>query len=86
VITAAGPSNASIVGVTDVSGDTWAVTVNTGIFPGEIRLDLVDDDSIKNVSFHRLGGDGAGNGSFTAGEIYTIIGYNFFLPYIATNP
>jgi hypothetical protein len=86
VITATGLSNASIVGVADVSGDTWTITVNTGIFPGTIRLDLVDDDSIRDTHLHHLGGDGADNGSFTAGETYTIISCNFFLPYIATNP
>jgi hypothetical protein len=33
---------------------------------------LIDNDSIKDVSNNPLGGPGAGNGNFTAGEIYTI--------------
>jgi len=37
-----------------------------------VRLDLNDNDSIKNASNIPLGGAGAGNGDFTAGDFYTV--------------
>jgi hypothetical protein len=70
-LTTSGVSGASVSGVTG-SGDTYTVSVATGTGTGTIRLDVVDDDSIRDGSFQRLGGDGAGNGSFTGGETYTI--------------
>ncbi|MGC1377895.1 MAG: FG-GAP repeat protein [Anaerolineales bacterium] len=59
--------------VADVSGsdDFRHVTVNTGLHPGVIRLELVDDDSIVNAASTPLGGAGAGNGNF-AGQAYSI--------------
>jgi Tol biopolymer transport system component len=52
---------------------TYTVTVNTGTGDGTLRLDLIDDDSIlDNFIGNPLGGPGAGNGSFTTGETYTI--------------
>jgi len=52
---------------------TYTVTVNTGSGDGTLRLDLIDDDSIlDNFIGNPLGGAGAGNGSFTTGEAYTI--------------
>ncbi len=52
---------------------TYTVTVNTGTGDGTLRLDLIDDDSIlDNFTSNPLGGIGAGNGNFTAGETYTI--------------
>jgi CSLREA domain-containing protein len=61
-VTPAGPSN------------TYTVTVNTGTGDGSLRLDLVDDDSIVSTEalVLPLGGTGAGNGNFSAGEVYTI--------------
>lgn len=54
----------------------WTATVGTGSGDGTIRLDLNDDDGITTVvppsSSTPLGGAGAGNGSFTSGESYTI--------------
>jgi hypothetical protein len=70
-ITATGTNDYSISNVSG-SGDTWTVQVNTGASLGTLRLDVVDDDSIINTSHRPLGGDNAGNGNFTAGEIYTI--------------
>jgi hypothetical protein len=64
-----GVAGASIAGVTG-SGTTYTVTVNTGSGDGTIRLDLVDDDTI--TSGVPLGGAGAGNGSFSAGQSYTV--------------
>jgi len=54
------------------SGSVYIVSVNTGIGSGTIRLDVVDNDSIKDAALNPLGGVGAGNGNFTTGEVYTI--------------
>jgi hypothetical protein len=52
------------------SGRTYSVTVNDVIGEGTLRLDLIDNDSIRDIltkpaQAHALGGAGAGNGSFT---------------------
>ncbi|MFZ5909054.1 MAG: hypothetical protein ACOYYU_03455 [Chloroflexota bacterium] len=71
-------AGAAITGVTDPDGDgydyetSYTVTVNTGTGDGTLRLDLIDDDSIRDVADTPLGGAGAGNGDFTTGEAYTI--------------
>jgi Tol biopolymer transport system component len=54
------------------SGSTRTVMVNTGTGDGTIRLDVVDDDSIRDTAGTSLGGTGAGNGGFTTGESYTV--------------
>ena len=72
LIADSGITGASITSVTSVSETTYTVGINTGSGNGAIRLDLVDDDSILNVSNNPLGGAGAGNGSFNSGEFYTI--------------
>ena len=63
------------VSITSVSGSgtTYSVTVNTGTGNGTIKLDVIDDDSIKDVANNPLGGSGTANGNFTNGEIYAII-------------
>jgi hypothetical protein len=61
--------------VSNVSGadSTYVVTVNTGIGSGTLRLDVVDDDSIRDsVTGDKLGMEGNGNGDYTLGEVYTI--------------
>ncbi len=70
-LTTSGVSAASITGVTG-SGATRTVSVNTGSGNGTIRLDVIDDDSIVDLTANPLGGTGAGNGNFTTGEFYTI--------------
>ena len=71
-------SGATITGITDHNGNgysyetNYTVTVNTGTGDGTLRLDLIDDDSIRDVAENPLGGAGAGNGDFTTGETYTI--------------
>ena len=76
--TTGGISGAAIKGVTDPDGDgydyetSYTVTVNTGTGDGTLRLDLIDDDSIRDVADTPLGGTGMGNGDFTTGEAYTI--------------
>jgi hypothetical protein len=66
-----GIPGAAITGVTG-GGTTWTVTVSTSAGNGTIRLDLIDNDSIVDADPTPLGGPGAGNGNFTAGEVYTI--------------
>ena len=39
---------------------------------GTLRLDVVDDDTIRNAALIPLGGNEPGNGNFTAGDSYTI--------------
>ena len=65
-------SGASVTTVSG-SGATRTVDVNTGTGDGTIGLNLVDDDSIEDTaaSPNKLGGTGAGNGSFT-GQTYSI--------------
>jgi hypothetical protein len=66
-------SGAAVAAVVDTGDQTsYTVTVNTGTGNGTIRLDVVDDDSIKDGNNDPLGGPGAGNGDFTSGETYTV--------------
>jgi hypothetical protein len=60
--------------VNGVSGGPtiYTVSVGTGTGDGTIRLDVEDDDTIQDASGNPLGGIGAGNGDFTAGEEYTV--------------
>jgi len=75
--TTTGVTDATVTGVTPVSGTTYTVTVNTGSGNGTIRLDVVDDDTIKDGSNNPLGGAGMGNGNYTGGETYMIFkGFN----------
>lgn len=50
----------------------YVITASTGTGDGELKLDLADDDSIHNISGISLGGEGAGNASYTIGEKYSI--------------
>jgi hypothetical protein len=70
-LTATGVNSPSVSSVTG-TGSTYMVTVNTGSGSGTIRLDVVDNDSIVNGSGVPLGGAGTGNGSYNAGEVYTV--------------
>lgn len=60
--------------VTTVSGERsdYIVRVDTGTGSGTLRLDVVDDDSIRDLVGNPLGGAGAGNGNFTSGELYVV--------------
>lgn len=66
-----GIAGANITEVTG-SGGAYIVTAATGSGDGTIRLDLIDNDSIVDQVNNPLGGSGAGNGSFTTGDMYTI--------------
>ena len=70
-LTVEGLTGTGITGVTG-SGQTYTVTVQTGTGDGKLRLDLIDDDSIVDASAQPLGGLGAGNGTYTNGETYTL--------------
>ena len=70
-LTTTGVASASVSAVSG-SGSTYTVTVNTGSGSGTIRLDMVDNDSIRDGSNHPLGGNGAGNGNYVSGQTYTI--------------
>ncbi len=61
----------SVVGVSG-SATTYVITVATGSGSGNLRLDLMDDDTIVDSLGHPLGGQGVYNGSFASGELYTI--------------
>ncbi len=72
------PTAGSLSGVSG-SGATYTATVVRGPGAGPIRLDLVDDDSIVDAGLNPLGGVGAGNGSYAAGENYAPF-YKVLLP------
>ncbi|GAB4383696.1 MAG: hypothetical protein Kow00121_46020 [Elainellaceae cyanobacterium] len=63
-------AGARITAVTG-SGRNYNVQVGTGGGSGTLRLDLLDNDSIRNAVNTALGGQGAGNGNFN-GQSYTI--------------
>jgi uncharacterized repeat protein (TIGR02543 family) len=71
ILTTTGVSGATVSGFSG-TGSIYTVTVNTGSGFGTIRLDLTDDDTIKDAGANPLGGLGSGNGDFINGEIYTI--------------
>jgi formylglycine-generating enzyme required for sulfatase activity len=60
------------------SGSTYSVTVNDIDGSGDLRLDLVDDDSIVDDPNVPLGGAGPDNGNFQ-GQTYTIDQENPFV-------
>ena len=64
-LTTTGVTGASITGVTG-SGATRTVTVSTGSGNGTIRLNVLDNDSIKDTAGNTLAG------SFTSGQAYTV--------------
>jgi hypothetical protein len=67
--TVTGASISSVVG----TGTTYTVTVYTGMGPGTLHLDLIDDDSIMDALSSPLGGAGLGNGDFITGETYNVL-------------
>ena len=53
-------------------GIHYTVTVNTGTGNGNLRLDVVDDNSIRDVVDLALGGPAAGDGNFNSGQVYIV--------------
>jgi hypothetical protein len=66
-----GVTGASITGVSG-TGNTYTVRVNTGSGYGAVRLDVVDNNSIIDLSGNPLGGVNLGDGNYQSGEVYTI--------------
>jgi len=63
---------AIITSITPVSGAIYTANVDTGSGNGNLRLDLVDDNSIINTTGNPLGGINIGDGNFNTGQTYTI--------------
>jgi hypothetical protein len=53
------------------SSSSYNVTASTGSGSGTLGLNLVDNDSIKDLAGNKLGGTGSGNGNLV-GQVYTI--------------
>ncbi|MBI5945646.1 MAG: ExeM/NucH family extracellular endonuclease [Chloroflexi bacterium] len=64
-------TNASIISVSGI-GSTRIITVNTGTGSGTLQLNLIDNNTIKDMAKNPLGGLGLVNGDFTTGEAYVI--------------
>ena len=65
-----GLAGSTITGVSG-SGTTRTVTATVGSGDGTLGLNLVDNDSVRDLANMPLGGSGAGNGNFT-GQAYTV--------------
>jgi predicted outer membrane repeat protein len=50
----------------------YTVTVDTGSGEGTLRLDVIDDNTIQDLTSSPLGGPDLNDGDFTTGEFYTI--------------
>jgi hypothetical protein len=70
-----------ISGIVAESQSAYRVSVNVGSGNGDLRLDVVDDNSIVNGSGVSLGGPAVGDGSFGSGELYSI---NRILPVVVS--
>ncbi len=64
--------NGAMIESVSGTGNTYAVSVNTGNGDGTLRLDLTDNDSVTNSMGNPLSGPGLGNGNFTNGGTYTV--------------
>lgn len=62
--------NGTITSIND-SNPFFVITVSAAN-DGELKLNLIDDDSIRNADGISLGGNGAGNANFASGETYRI--------------
>jgi len=71
-LTTSGLSGATVGTVTPVSGAVYDVAANVGSGVGTLRLDVNDQDGITSGGGTPLGGEGAGNGDFTSGEVYDV--------------
>jgi hypothetical protein len=71
LVTSGSLSGAAVTSVSG-TGATRTVTVSTGTGAGSLRLDLIDNDTVKDSLLSPLGGSGLGNGNFTSGEAYTL--------------
>lgn len=67
----AGLNGLMITAVSADSGTTRTVTIDTGAGSGELRLDLIDDDTVHDSGNLLLSGAGMNTGDFS-GEVYII--------------
>ncbi|HNB52986.1 MAG TPA: choice-of-anchor Q domain-containing protein [Anaerolineales bacterium] len=80
VLTTSGLTGVSLTDLVG-AGSHYTITVATGTGAGTLRLDLLDDDTIQNSYSLPLGGVGMNNGSFTTGEVYTLVSsFKIYLP------
>ena len=66
-----GIADASVINVSG-SGMNYMVLVDTGSTDGILRLDVVDNNTIKNTAGNALGGTSSADGNFNSGEVYTV--------------
>ncbi|HEU4331334.1 MAG TPA: PQQ-dependent sugar dehydrogenase [Lapillicoccus sp.] len=71
-LTTAGSVSGAAVSTVTGSGSQYTVTASTGSGSGTLGLNLLDNDSIVDGAANPLGGAGAGNGSFTTGQSFSI--------------
>jgi len=76
-LTATGLSAAAVTGVSG-SGASYSVSVSTGTGSGTLRLNVVDNDSIRDGANNPLGGEWIGNGNFNHGPKYSLDRDNLF--------
>jgi hypothetical protein len=72
LITRGGTITGTSISNVSGSGAAYTVTVNTGSGSGAIRLDVRDDDTIRDAATNRLGGAGANNGAYAGGPLYDV--------------
>ncbi|HNN13321.1 MAG TPA: hypothetical protein PKL78_07180 [Anaerolineales bacterium] len=72
LLTSGGGIAGAVVSTVSGAGSEYIVHVNTGSGDGTLRLDVIDDDSIKDSQQNPLGGAGMGNGNFTSGDWYSV--------------
>jgi hypothetical protein len=72
LVRSGGLTGGSITAVTPAGpARTYTVAAGTGAGDGTLRLDAVDNDSVRDAATNPLGGPGTGNGNAT-GQAYTI--------------
>ncbi|MCC6490971.1 MAG: hypothetical protein IT364_26020, partial [Candidatus Hydrogenedentes bacterium] len=73
-LTTTGTVTGAFVASVGGSGAVRIVGVFSGSGDGTIRLDLADNDTIRDAAGNPLGGPGVGNGDFTSGDVYNSTG------------
>jgi hypothetical protein len=71
-LTSSGRISGAVITTVSGAGSEYVVRVDTGTGDGSIRLDVLDDDSIKDAAMNSLGGVGAGNGNFSPQDVYLV--------------
>lgn len=71
-LTSSGGIDGAVVTTVSGAGSEYIVRVETGSGDGTLRLDILDDDSIKDSAMNSLGGAGVGNGNFYPPDVYLV--------------